>query len=130
EALRHRQGRDELGRGPSLRRREGRSVLELLGLCTGRRSGGLLAGSRDHAAGDRLARVPGRVRDLVVGTRVDDEGAAVAREDRRAGVVAERDALIERLVGGVALVVDRDVRQVAGMWALRVLEPVLRARGV
>jgi len=79
---------------------------------------------RDRAAGDASARVAGRIRLHVVGSRVNHDGRPAVREQGvRPG--AEVHVLVRdrRLQGAVRS--DRDVHHVAGVRPVWVLEAVL-----
>ena len=87
----------------------------------------------DHRARHAVAAVPGRLADLVVLAGVDDEGATDrpggrVEERRRAG--RDRDTVRGRVEMPDALGVDDEVGQVAGVGAVRIVEPVLVAERV
>src|SRR5690606_28518788 len=120
---------DELGRGRARGRRARGGLGEFRGSAF-RRVCSRAVGPGDDAAGDARATVARRVCRLVIRQGAYDHGTPVASEHRGARLVAQRDGAAYSLIGCVALLVDGDVRQVACMRPVGVLETVMIAGGV
>src|SRR5687768_3015369 len=86
------------------------------------------SGGHDHATGDTGAAVPGGLGHEVVLSGVHDDRAAVGIERaRRAG--RQREARRGRVEPTLAVVVDDEVGQVAGVRAVRMAERVVVSAG-
>src|SRR4030095_14104617 len=92
-------------------------------------SSGLERSSMDHAAGQPLARVAGRIGLVVILALVDDQGRAVTLE-QRARAAVERHALDRDLPLHASGVRHLDIRQVAEMGSARVVLAVLLVLGI
>src|ERR1700748_2846577 len=69
----------------------------------------------DDTAGDAVAGVAGGVRHEIVGLRVDDQGRSAIVEER-IGSVFKGDAVSQKCSFAIALLVHRQIHEVAKMW--------------
>src|SRR5919106_3408521 len=78
----------------------------------------------NHAAGDSISRITGRISNIVVSGGMDNDGAALGVKDRSLPGT-ERDTFYERFIASDAIFVDDHVRQITGVRTVGIFKTVL-----